>query len=228
MIPTQATFEARARDFHDRVKSYQNKGLRVFATSSFQTQSLPLLHMVSGLETSIPIYVTNTGFLFPETLSFINRLRREYSLDVRSIYSDVPMSGQRDHKGSFYYASDPNYCCNINKTLPLKKVIEGHDIWINGVRKDQSNFRAELSETEETEQGCKRVHPMLEWTAKDVFYYRKVFDLPKHPLDESGFASIGCQPCTKLDFCEQYSRNGRWAGQNKNECGIVSDLIAKG
>ena len=74
-----------------------------------------------------------------------------------------------------------------------------HDIWINGIRADQSSVRAAMAEVEPANYGCSRFHPMLGWDSKMVYYYRKYHDLPEHPLEVQGYLSIGCEPCTSKD-----------------------------
>ena len=89
----------------------------------------------------------------------------------------------------------------------------------------KSRYRKEF---QEASFDCLRYHPILHWTAKDIFYYRKVFDLPPHPLEEKGYQSVGCEPCTVGFHLEENERNSRWFGLNKTECGLNTDMIVKG
>ena len=228
MTLTKKYFEEKCQIIHAVLDGFTRDGKSIFSTSSFQTQSLPLLHALSLYPVKIPIYVTNTGFLFPDTHKFIRSLAVKFQLDVRYVYPTQTMEQQKDRNGVFHYVSDSNYCCQINKIEPIRKVVTEYDIWISGIRRDQSSERLALSDFESIDGNCLRYHPMLDWSAKDVFYYSKEYGLPNHPLDESGFQSIGCQPCTVLGAGLSYDRNGRWRGQKKTECGLVTDLIAKG
>jgi len=211
----------------ETVSGFLDKGLRVFCTSSFQTQSLPLLHMLSKVRGFETVYMTDTGFLFPETLAFAKKIVTLFGLNLVILSSEITKSQQLDANGRFLYASDPDTCCRINKVYPLDKIISQYDIWINGVRGDQSSVRSSLSEYENTKHECLRYHPILNWTAKDVYYYNKVFDLPAHPLELEGYVSIGCEPCTARVSVEGNIRNSRWSGMTKTECGLNTDLIAK-
>jgi len=212
-----------------RLRHYRERGLRVFATSSFQTQSAPLLHMLSRIDRAIPVYMLNTGFLFAETLSYRDALAERLGLEVRSLTSPVPKSQQRDAEGRLMFTSDPDYCCHLNKVLPLEPVLEEHDVWINGVRADQSDARRQFAVEERTPQGTLRFHPLLDWDARRVEAYIREHDLPRHPLDAEGYTSIGCQPCTRKmnPEVETDPRLARWFGLNKTECGLHTELIGK-
>jgi phosphoadenosine phosphosulfate reductase len=220
-------FQPKQLAINEAVSGFIDKGLRVFCTSSFQTQSIPLLHMLSRVEGFSNVYMTDTGFHFPETLSFAKKISRLFDLDLVLLNAETTKLQQLDGNGRFLYASDPDACCRINKVFPLDKIIPQYDIWVNGVRGDQSSARAELGEYENTKHECIRYHPMLNWTAKDIFYYTKVFDLPQHPLESEGYSSVGCEPCTVRASIEGNTRNSRWFGLTKTECGLNTDLIAK-
>ncbi|MFK7830245.1 MAG: phosphoadenylyl-sulfate reductase [Congregibacter sp.] len=211
-----------------RLHAYLDEGKKVFTTSSFQSQSLPLLHMISRVDRDIPVYYTNTGFLFAETIRFADRLADQLGLNVIALRPDVPKIKQLDRSGRFLYASDPDHCCYLNKVQPLEPVLREHDIWINGVRSDQSAVRAAMAEEEPAQHGCTRYHPMLEWDSRMVHYYRKIHELPEHPMESQGYLSIGCEPCTMQAFGEGNARNARWFGMNKTECGLNTTLVSGG
>lgn len=219
--------EARADVIVERLRDYVDAGNKVFATCSFQTQSLPLLHMISRAERDIPVYYTNTGFLFPETIRFADQLAEQFKLRVIGLRPEVTKIQQMDHRGRFLYTSDPDQCCYLNKVQPLEPVLIEHDIWINGIRADQSEVRAQMREQEPAQHGCVRYHPMLEWDSRMVYYYRRQHDLPEHPLEAHGYLSIGCEPCTTKFLGDGNERNSRWFGMNKTECGLNTALVAE-
>ena len=160
----------------------ENKSL--FMTSSFQTQSLPLLHIISQLEFKIPVFYLNTGFLFPETLTYIKELQELFHFDVRGLSSNIAKINQRDENGNFLFVSDPDYCCHINKIKPLEATIAKYDVWISGVRADQSANRAQLKKYETSVNNKLRFHPMLAWNRREVYQYISEHKLPKHPLEK--------------------------------------------
>lgn len=217
--------ETKADAIVDKLHGYLDDGKKIFATCSFQSQSLPLLHMISRVNRDIPVYYTNTGFLFPETIQFADRLGDELGLNIIRLRPEVPKIQQMDNAGRFFYTSDPDHCCYLNKVAPLEPILMAHDIWINGIRADQSSVRAGMAEEEEASFNCRRYHPMLNWDTRMVYYYRKVHDLPEHPLEAKGYMSIGCEPCTSMAFGEGNERNSRWFGMNKTECGLNTTLV---
>jgi phosphoadenosine phosphosulfate reductase len=220
-------FKSKVDEIIEQLDSYVGGGLKMFATSSFQGQSLPLLHILGESGLDIPVVLTDTGFLFPETTRFANVIAREFGLNVTQVRSVIPKSAQRDSRGCMLYSSDPDLCCEVNKVEPMNQVLMENDVWINGIRADQSNARKALATHERTRYSCVRYHPMLNWSARDVYYYRKVFSLPDHPLEALGYSSIGCMPCTRHLNSTHEDRNARWYGMSKTECGLNTDLILK-
>lgn len=198
-------------------------GRRMFATSSFQTNSVPLLHILARFAPEVPVYFLNTGFLFPETLKFRDELAAELGLTVRQLSAPMPRAQQRGPDGRFLFASDPDACCDLNKVAPLEPVLAAHDVWINGVRASQSATRAKMAVLQPTETVL-RYHPLLSWTAKMVHYYIEQHGLPRHPLESAGYLSIGCQPCTRRLSADLDDRDGRWQGLQKTECGLHTTL----
>lgn len=208
---------------------YKERGLKIFASSSLQTNSMPLLHILSQVAPEIPVYFLNTGYHFAETLSFRKQVQDLLGLNITDLYSAVPRNQQRDAAGRLLFTSDPDYCCYLNKIQPLEPILISHDVWISGVRGDQSKVRAQMKREEKAPNGVIRFHPMLGWSSKMVYDYIKENNLPKHPLEGEGYMSIGCEPCTrKIDVNALLDdRSGRWAGMNKTECGLHTQLITR-
>lgn len=211
-----------------KIEDYKREGKSLFATSSFQSHSIPLLHIISCIDKTIPVYFLNTGYLFPETIAFAERLGRELDLRVIGLRPLVPKAHQLDDDGRLFFTSDPEYCCYLNKVQPLESVLMQHDVWINGIRADQNPNRAEMRDEEPAPHGTVRYHPMLRWTARSIHHYAREHGLPPHPLEAQGYLSIGCEPCTTKFLEEGNERNARWFGLNKTECGLHTDLVDKG
>ncbi|WP_042238587.1 phosphoadenylyl-sulfate reductase [Legionella oakridgensis] len=210
----------------EKLAHYHFSGKKIFATSSFQTQSVPLLHILSELDFIIPIYFIDTGYLFPETYLFKEQLIAQLGLHVITIKSTVSKLMQIDKHHQFLFMTDPDRCCHINKILPLESIIQTHDVWISGVRESQSKVREGFNEENQGKHGIVRYHPLLKWTSKEIYYYSKYYGLPEHPLQAQGYVSIGCIPCTaKLMDANTLSRKGRWAGMKKEECGLHTELM---
>lgn len=211
----------------EQLSHYHQNGKSMFTTSSFQTHSIVLLHIISESALDIPVYFINTGYHFPETVSYKELITEILGIQVIDLYADTPKIMQRDAQGRLLFTSDPDYCCYLNKTQPLEKILQAQDVWINGVRKDQNNFRERLKVEEAAPYNSIRFHPMLDWNARDIYQYIKQYELPRHPLDEKGYLSIGCEPCTRKRHPEIDEREARWYGLNKTECGLHTDLIQK-
>ena len=215
---------------YEEIKSklieYKKAEKHYFTTSSFQSHSLVLLHMLSRIDHNIPVVFINTGFHFPATISFRNKIIESFGLtNLIDLRSEVPKSMQKGKGGRLLFATDPDYCCYTNKIEPLDNLLRSYDIWINGVRADQSKERKAMKQEQGAPHDTLRYHPMLNWTAKMIYEYRKEYDLPSHPLEEIGYMSIGCEPCTRRINPEMSEREVRWYGLNKTECGLHTDLI---
>ena len=209
---------------HTQLRSFHKQGKKLFVSSSFQTHSIPLLHIMSTANVPFDTIFINTGFHFPETILFRDELKHRLNLNVIDLRSHVPKMQQKDADNQFYYVSDPDYCCFLNKTKPMESILMTYDVWVNGVRADQSAVRKQMKTLQPAPFDTLRYHPMLDWSAKEIYEYRKAYDLPEHPLDAQGYQSIGCAPCTrKIDLNNE--RDARWFGMNKTECGLHTDLI---
>ncbi|UZR94009.1 phosphoadenylyl-sulfate reductase [Chondrinema litorale] len=222
-------FEEKLEMIQADLESYKKADKKLFSTSSFQTNSVPLLHIISVLAPDTPVYFLNTGYHFAETLKFRDELAEKLNLNIVSISSSIPKYQQKDQDGRLMYSSNPDRCCHINKIAPLDPILASFDVWINGVRGAQSSVRASFNKEEQAPMGVTRYHPMLDWNTKMVHDYIRIFELPRHPLEGQGYLSIGCQPCThKIDPNALLdNRDGRWKGMNKTECGLHTKLVKK-
>lgn len=217
------TFE----EIKKQIETYQREGKKIFTSSSFQSHSIVLLHILSRIDSSIPVYFMNTGYHFAETLKFRDDIAKEFGLNLISIGSATPKSLQKDEAGRLLFTSDPDYCCHINKVVPMDAILAEHDVWINGVRGDQSAVRKAMKVEQPAPHDSVRFHPMLDWNNKMIFDYRKEFGLKEHYLDSQGYQSIGCEPCTRKMDLEMMEREARWFGMNKTECGLHTALVTK-
>lgn len=210
----------------NKIEQYIGAGKRLFSTSSFQTHSVVLLHILSRIDRSIPVYFINTGYHFPETILYKEEVAAAFGIRVIDLFPLVPKTMQRNREGNLLFTSDPDYCCYLNKVQPVEGLLELYDIWINGVRADQNSHRQQLQEELMVQKNTLRYHPVLHWTIEMVEQYIEHFGLPRHPLEEKGYTSIGCEPCTRPAE-KGNQRGGRWFGQKKTECGLNADLIEK-
>jgi phosphoadenosine phosphosulfate reductase len=220
-------FEAKAERIRAEIRGFLAEGKSLFVTSSFQTHSIPLLHILSTVTPKIPVYFLETNYHFPETHAFRDTISEMLALDLRELRSEVSVVQQQDINGKPLYEIDKNRCCGINKVAPMDAILSVFDVWISGVRADQTAQRKAMERVMKTPGDKLRYHPMLDWTSKDIYYYRAAHNLPEHPLESQGYTSIGCWPCTSKPSLDGDERSGRWAGLEKTECGLHTELIVK-
>ncbi len=210
-----------------KIEEYKALGKTLFTSSSFQTHSIPLLHILSETDRSIPVYFLNTGYHFPETLTFRDQIASMLDLNLINLKPETPKIMQLDPEGKLLFTSDPEHCCFLNKTQPMERVMLQYDVWINGIRGAQNAHRNSMQSEQTAKYGIIRFHPIIDWTDRDIYEYRKKYNLPEHPLESKGYLSIGCEPCTRKLDPEMDAREARWYGLNKTECGLNTDLVNK-
>jgi phosphoadenosine phosphosulfate reductase len=198
---------------------------RLAVATSFQSSGLVILHMLRDLRPDLPVLFLDTGFHFPETLQFRERVAEMWDLklvDLRGVHGSVERQTQL--YGPELFRREPDKCCFINKVKPLQDALEEYDGWISGLRRDQSPLRAEtpMVEAQLLPSGDEvlKIHPLAGWARPDVDEYITRHEIPTNPLLERGFASIGCAPCTRAVGDGETERAGRWDGLAKTECGI--------
>lgn len=202
---------------------------RIALTSSFQTESVVLLHMVSAIDSSIKVLFLETGWHFKETLEFKDAIVKRFRLtNVIDLKADpIKREALSVETGAKPYEKNPDYCCHINKVEPLQEALKDLNAWISGIRRSQSKTRESIKIVEEYQDGLFKINPLANVTSGDIWWYLKEHDLSKHPLFDKGYLSIGCWPCTKPVQPGDDERSGRWAGKEKTECGIHTFMKPK-
>lgn len=193
---------------------------KIAVVSSFGAESAVLLHLVAGVDRSVPVVFLDTGKLFAETLRYRDTLVGRLGLtDVRSVRPDPAALREVDPDGTLWRI-DPSLCCWHRKVEPLDMALEGFEAWITGRKRFQGGQRQELELIESGQDGRTKVNPLAFWDETDLSEYAKRHDLPPHPLVAQGYRSIGCGVCTRPVRPGEPQRAGRWAGLGKTECGI--------
>ncbi len=205
---------------------------RLALVSSFGAESVVLLHMVAVTAPATPVIFIDTEMLFAETLVYQQEIAERLGLrDLRIIRPDAGDLARTDPAQTLH-RHDTDACCALRKTRPLQRALRGFDGWITGRKRYQSGQRAALDFFEvEAGAGRIKVNPLAHWARGDVQTYMEENRLPRHPLVDRGYPSIGCTPCTTPVGAGEDPRAGRWRDQNKTECGIhIVDgrVIAKG
>lgn len=186
-----------------------------------------LTHMVSNIDSSTKIFTLDTGRLFPETYNLIDRTNKHFGINIEVYFPESEKVEEmvRTKGINLFYDSIENRkeCCRIRKIEPLKRAFKNLDVWICGLRKDQSitRFFSSMVEWDEPN-GLLKINPLINWNEKMVWEYIRVHHIPYNELHDKGFPSIGCQPCTRTVAPGEDIRSGRWwweAPEHK-ECGL--------
>jgi phosphoadenosine phosphosulfate reductase len=190
-------------------------------TCSFQAEDMVALDYIRRIEPSIPVVFLETGYHFPETYAYRDRMVRLWNLNLVNAMPRVTVAEQEGQLGKLYVLQ-PDRCCGIRKVEPLFRTLEDYDVWFTGLRREQSPTRAGLeafgSHRLPSGKILTKVSPLFDWTWKDVWAYMTIHEIPHLPLYDRGYTSIGCQPCTAPPDGDDL-RSGRWGGK-KLECGI--------
>jgi phosphoadenosine phosphosulfate reductase len=178
--------------------------------------------MVRALLPRVPVIFLETGYHFPETLAYRDRIAAEWNLNLINVEAEISVAEQESNFGILNQTA-PDRCCGIRKVEPLFKALGGYDTWVTGLRRQQSKSRANLQLDENftlpSGHVLRKLSPLAEWTTREVWHYATERNIPLLPLYDKGYTSIGCAPCTSLPFDANDPRSGRWSGQ-KLECGI--------
>ena len=191
--------------------------------SSFGAESAVLLHLLAQIDPAVPVLFLDTGKHFAETLAYRDEVVERLGLtNLHVLHPELTELKTRDDTG-LRWSYDPDGCCEIRKVRPLAKALANYDASFTGRKAFQSATRANLPRFEidnSDAQGRLKVNPLIDWDAERVSAYIAEHDLPRHPLVERGYPSIGCSPCTRPVGDGEDARAGRWSGWDKVECGI--------
>jgi len=176
-------------------------------------QDAVLAHLVATVDRGIEVLFLDTGFHFPETLAFAEDVSRSLRIDLRIV--SAGLDPEDDPCGT-------PACCQRRKVEPLEAALEGRLAWATGLRRVDSPTRAmtPVVEWDPLHAGRVKLNPLATWTDDDVAAYESALGLPRHPLFERGYRSIGCAPTTRPTAPGEDPRAGRWPGQAKTECGL--------
>ena len=197
--------------------------------SSLGPEDVVISHLLQTIGLVVPVFVLETGALHYETSAFLERFQATTKLCVE-IYRPMPESviefvrtkGQKAIYGSI---ENRKSCCQIRKVEPLQRALKGQRAWITGLRREQSQARAQVSFVDDSElerTGLTKVNPWVEWSWGDVWHYIDVNGLDYNALHNEFFPSIGCAPCTRAISEGEEFRAGRWWWEQENakECGL--------
>ena len=186
---------------------------QLVVTASFE--DAVLVHVAATAVPGIDIVLLDTQYLFAETQWFAEQLRQRLDLNIRVVH---PLP---DVQPDNLWQTDTAACCQVRKVEPLQRSLAGKAAWLTGVRRVDGPTRANTPVASyDVGRGLVKVNPLATFTDDDVALYESLYDLPKNPLSERGYPSIGCWPCTRPVAPGEDKRAGRWSGSDKTECGL--------
>ncbi|WP_440958189.1 phosphoadenylyl-sulfate reductase [Oceanicaulis sp. LC35] len=227
----KATAEALAKELEGAtpeailIRAAQVYGGRIAMLSSFGAEAALGLALVAEIASDTPILFLDTGMHFPQTLSYRDRLVSHLGLtNLHVLKPDEDEIRAQDPDGKLY-DRDGLACCDLRKVRPLGRALDPFDALITGRKRYHGGQRGDIPAVEFDGERVK-INPFAFLSPQDVAARYKALDLPRHPLAEDGYASIGCWPCTAPSD-QPGSREGRWAGQDREECGIFDPVRAE-
>ena len=200
---------------------------RIGLSTSFGAEDQVLTDMVLKIDNSARIFTLDTGRLHPETYDVMDTTNIKYSRHIEVFFPDTSKVQElyktQGINGHYESMEKRKNCCFVRKIEPLQRALKGLDVWITGLRADQSVTRTEIPfvEYDDTFKVIK-VNPLLDWKEEDVWNYIKENNVPYNKLHDQGFPSIGCAPCTRAVKDGEDIRSGRWWWENPEhkECGL--------
>lgn len=206
------------------LKNFEGK---VAFSTSLGAEDQVITHFIAGIDQSASFFTLDTGRLFQETYDLMQQTNERYGINIKVMFPDKDAVEKIvNEKGiNLFYNSVENrkLCCHIRKVEPLQRAFKGLDAWICGLRREQSVTRTEDQLVEwDANNGLIKINPLIAWTEKQVWDFIKMHNVPYNKLHDEGFASIGCQPCTRAILPGEDVRAGRWWWENPNtrECGL--------
>jgi phosphoadenosine phosphosulfate reductase len=212
---------------------WERFGRRAALGTSFQGAGLVLIHLALQHGLPFPVFTIDTGLLFAETVALRKRLEEFFGCAIEALTPDVSVEQQAAAMGPELWKRDPDLCCTLRKVMPLRAKLASLDCWITGLRRQQSDTRADIGIVEQylfdpaTGREIVKLNPMAAWTRAAVWDYLGRHGIPYNPLHDQGYRSIGCWPCTAKSGAGDDERAGRWIGFNKTECGLHTFLAKK-
>lgn len=198
--------------------------------TSFQGAGLVMIDHAVRAGLPFPIFTLDTQLLFQETLELQQRLEGFWDRKIESIFPEQSVEAQTAEYGPELWNKSPDLCCTLRKVMPLQRKLSELSVWITGLRRQQSDTREKTKILELyhfdvlRDRYILKLNPMANWSREAVWAYLRENKIPYNPLQDKGFRSIGCWPCTRATGTGENERAGRWTGFDKAECGIHTFL----
>jgi len=207
------------------LQKYQEK---IALASSFGAEDVVLIDMLVKINSSARIFTLDTGRLPQETYEVIDKIKEKYKINIEVYFPDTESVQKMVNEFGFnlFYKSIElrQLCCKVRKIEPLNRALRNLDVWICGLRREQSVTRKDIKkiEIDQVHNSILKINPLTDWTEKQVWDYIKENNVPYNKLHEQNYPSIGCAPCTRAIKSGKDIRAGRWWWESpeKKECGL--------
>jgi phosphoadenosine phosphosulfate reductase len=200
---------------------------RIGFSTSLGVEDQAITQIIAGIDSGAYIFTLDTGRMFPESYDLLDLTRQRYKVQIEVFFPDRnAVEEMVNRKGINLFYESIEYrklCCHIRKIEPMSRALKDVDVWISGLRREQSVTREDLALVawDQTLQKIK-LNPLIDWKSEDLWEYVRQNNIPYNPLHDKGFPSIGCQPCTRAIEPGEDIRAGRWWWENQElkECGL--------
>lgn len=180
-------------------------------------------HLASRAFPGVNVAFLDTGLHFAETIGTRDAINQTMDITLINVTPELTLDEQARTFGPKLWATDPDRCCQIRKVAPLAEVLAPFTAWASGIRGDETPERVGTPVVHwDPKRGMVKINPIVRWSHAEVDAYAERYGVLVNPLQQLGFTSIGCAPCTRAVRPGESARAGRWSGANKTECGIHS------
>ncbi|MGO4886999.1 phosphoadenylyl-sulfate reductase [Anaerobacillus sp. MEB173] len=189
---------------------------------SLGAEGIVLIDLISKVRPNAKIVFLDTDFHFKETYELFDRIKERYpQLQLEMVKPELTVAEQNEQYGEDLWKSKPDLCCQLRKIKPLETTLAKYDAWISGLRREQSPTRKNTQFVNKDNRFSSiKICPLIHWTWEEVWLYIKLHNLTYNELHDKNYPSIGCENCTLPVADGSDSREGRWAGSGKTECGL--------
>jgi len=228
MIPENFETSLRALNLPARIQQIATHfaGKKLVFSTSFGQEDQAITHAIASQKVGIEIFTLDTGRQFQESYELIDLTVKKLGFELKTYFPQTSAVEKLVAEKGFnsFYTSVENRkeCCFIRKIEPLNRALQGADVWITGLRAEQSENRADMPMIEwDANKNLYKINPLIDWSFETLTHYLTEFKIPQNPLHKKGFISIGCAPCTRAIADGEHPRAGRWWWENsQKECGL--------
>lgn len=228
MLPESFADELIKRSFEDRLAYIANifAGKKIVFSTSFGQEDQAITYSIAQQKLPINLFTLDTGRQFQESYELIDLTVKKYGIKLQTYFPAThaveELVATKGYHSFYSSVANRKECCFIRKIEPLNRALEGADVWITGLRAEQSDNRQDMPIAEwDASKQLVKINPLIDWTMEALEKYLNDHHIPQNPLHKKGFISIGCAPCTRAIAVGEHPRAGRWWWEDsQKECGL--------